>query len=230
MEKRGRALVALFLAALLFAACTTYDVHDTAPLVSAVLTGSDPFNMVSSPGQASFVSRVSDNNTREAFWPSDSPAVSDSETCAIWATETSSNVQQGAALRIRQVSGGYRLITVTKNTWLGAYWIFNFHVWDTSKNPPFILLGGIDLSGEFLQSGTTAWPPPWYLCARAYGSTLEFKAWRAGQAEPAYGDPHYGGAKSLPAGWNDPGATGWYIGHAPTNTEATFTDLVTRTP
>jgi hypothetical protein len=226
MPRRWRVPAALFLTALLGAACTTYDFHDKAPLVSAVLTGTDPYDMASSPGKASFVSHVADQNTREVFWPSDSPAVSSSETCATW--ETGDNVQQGAALRIRKVTGGYRLITVTKNIWLGAYWIFNFHVWDSSKSPAFTLLGGIDLSGEFLQSGTTAWPLPWYMCTRAYGSTLEFKAWRAGQTQPAYGDSHYGGAKTLPAGWNDPGATGWYIGHVPTNSGASFTDLVTR--
>lgn len=230
MRAGWRRYAGLVLCAALCAACTTYDFHDTAPLVSAVLTGTQPFTMVSTPGHASFVSQTPDNNTREIFWPSDSPAVSSAESCATWATQTDTLVQQGAALRIHKVAGGYRLVTVTKNIWLGALWIFNFHVWDTSQSSPFTLLGGVDLSSEFRLSGTTVYPPPWYMCARVDGSTLQFKAWRPGQAEPAYGDPHYGGAMTLPAGWSDPGATGWYIGHAPSNAEATFNDLVTRSP
>lgn len=211
-------------------ACTTYDFHDSAPIFSAVLTGSDPYIMTSAPGTASFVSRVPDNNTREMFWPSDSPPVSNSESCATWATETNANVQQGAALRIRHVTGGYQLVTVTKNIWGYAYWIFNFHVWDPTRTPPYTQVGQVNLASEFETAANEAFPPPWYMCARVSGSTLQFKAWRLGQSEPAYGDPHYGAAVTLPAGWDYPGATGWYIGHAPTNNEASFTDLVTRSP
>jgi hypothetical protein len=188
--------------------------HGTADFKTALLTGPREYGIVSTPTRASVQSTSSDGNVREVFWPRSARVAADGESCATWSSQSSRLVQQGAALRIHAVSGGYRAITVTKNVWFGVNWIFNFHVFDTSRRTLYASFGHVDLSDAF-KAGNKPRPLPWHLCARTRGSTVEFKVWRGGTAEPAYGVPGAGGSKRLPAGWSAPGTAGWYIGHVP---------------
>ncbi|MBK5288774.1 MAG: hypothetical protein JJE46_09930 [Acidimicrobiia bacterium] len=74
-------------------------------------------------------------NTRVVFTHPADPATTDSQTCGTWSSDAGSFDQEGAALRVHTVDGGVKAITVTKNVVFGAKWIFNLHVWDTSRLP-----------------------------------------------------------------------------------------------
>jgi hypothetical protein len=65
-------------------------------------------------------------------------------------------------LRIRTNPDGSRdPLTVTKNVYLGAIWIFNEHTWDTNQKPPvFTQIGGVDLQQVFDPSGDVTKPSP----------------------------------------------------------------------
>jgi hypothetical protein len=169
---------------------------------------------------------TSGGNLRDLFWPSDSPTVADSESCAIWSAATDQYLQQGAALRIVRSGSHIRAVTVTKNIFLGGVWIFNFHVWDSTQSPAFTQFGATDLHALLVHNGVVT-PLPWHFCARVIGNTVEFKVWTGAEGEPAWGDPSHGGHATLPAGWTAPGASGWYIGHLHPHDSATFTDLTT---
>jgi hypothetical protein len=198
----------------------------TADFATALLTGGREYGIVSTASSASVRATTGDGNVREIFWPRSAAAAADAESCATWSRESSRQVQQGAALRIRAVSGGHRAITVTKNVFFGANWIFNFHGFDSSRRTPYTLFGQVNLSHAFAV-GNAPRPLPWHLCARTRGSTVEFKVWRAGRPEPAYGTPGAGGSARLPSGWSTPGRAGWYVGHLPGHGEAVFEALRT---
>jgi hypothetical protein len=130
-------------------------------------------------------------------------------------------------LRITQSGSRIRAISVTKNVFYGATWIFNFHLWDTALSPAFTLIGATNLQSTLVHNGVVT-PLPWSFCARVIGSKLEFKVWPVAEPlEPAWGDPTHGGSVTLPAGWSAPGKAGWYIGHIQPNTTAVFTNLST---
>ena len=117
-------------------------------------------------------------------------------------------------------------ITVTKNIWLGGFWIFNVHEWLGQYSTP---IGQFDLGEAFRRpSSDEAVPLPWHICARAVGPVVDFKAWPDGQVEPAWGDPKYGGSVVVSSTWVFPGRTGWYIAHLFPNDTAQFDDLTTR--
>ncbi|MGZ6975486.1 MAG: hypothetical protein ACXVKQ_16200 [Acidimicrobiia bacterium] len=234
---RRRKIVVVFMSLLLLAAgcekvrVQTYGPTDGSASDRAVLTadGPDEYRFVSVP--ANTVVGALDNsgggNLREAFWPGSNPIVPDSESCAIWGAQTGPIVQQGAALRITQDGSRTRAITVTKNIFYNATWIFNFHVWDSSQSPAFTIFGATDLSAELVHAGVVT-PLPWHFCARVIGSKVEFKVWPVAEPiEPAWGDPTHGGSATLPAGWSAPGKAGWFIGHLQPGDTAVFTDLAT---
>ena len=196
-------------------------------------------------------------NTRELFWPANSPDVMDSESCATLSKQyaapgitTGSITQQGAALRIVQTPAGTRGMTVTKNIWYGATWAFNVHVWDSGKSPVLTQLAGFDMSeydpdgqGEArpeIVLGKMWWdenhnlqsdlkPFPWHLCARTVGSTFQFKVWSDDVAkQPAWNDAKYVREVQIPADWNVPGKVGWFIGHLNPGHSAEFQNLQTQ--
>ena len=114
-------------------------------------------------------------NLRSLFWPDKAPVVADSQTCALWTSQSDGLVQQGAALRIRQSNTGrVRAITVTKNIFLGASWIFNFHTWDTARPGVFEPFGEPKKIPALVGTGAPA-PLPWQFCARIVGQVIEFK-------------------------------------------------------
>lgn len=208
----------------------TYGPTNTSSSNQAVLTadGPDQYRFVSAPANTAVASiDASGGNLRQMFWPANNPVVPDSESCAIWGAESGPLVQQGAALRITQSGTRLRAITVTKNIFYNAPWIFNFHLWDTAQSPAFTLIGATNLQATLVHAGVVT-PLPWSFCARVIGNKLEFKVWPLAEPlEPAWGDPSHGGSVMLPAGWSAPGKAGWYIGHIqPTNT-AVFTNLST---
>ncbi|HEY3723329.1 MAG TPA: hypothetical protein VGN59_08200 [Acidimicrobiia bacterium] len=233
--RRYKAAAIIVSLVLVAAACEkvrvqTYGPTNTSSSNQAVLTPDGPNNyrFVSVPANMAVASIDSaGGNLRQLFWPADNPLVPDSESCAIWGAESGPLVQQGAALRITQSGSRIRAISVTKNVFYGATWIFNFHLWDTALSPAFTLIGATNLQSTLVHNGVVT-PLPWSFCARVIGSKLEFKVWPVAEPlEPAWGDPTHGGSVTLPAGWSAPGKAGWYIGHIQPNTTAVFTNLST---
>jgi hypothetical protein len=220
---------------LVLAACEkvrvqTYGATSTSPSQQATLTrdGPDGYRFVSAPANtaAAAIDR-SGGELRQLFWPGDNPVVPDSESCAIWGAESGPLVQQGAALRIVQNGTRVRAITVTKNIFYGATWIFNFHLWDTAQSPPFTIIGATNLEGTLRRAGVVT-PLPWHFCARVIGTKLEFKVWPVAEPlEPAWGDRTHGGSVTLPPGWQAPGKAGWYVGHLEPNQLAVYNALAT---
>lgn len=181
-------------------------------------------------------------NTREFFWPANAQDSMDQVSCAVWTRQTGEGgqiTQQGAVLRLHQgENGGTRGITVMKNIWMGATWMFNVHVWDTSSSEPYIQQAGFDMSEvvgkmwwEDNADGTrtlrsTVRPLPWHLCARTVGNKLQFKVWTNEQdKQPSWNDPKFVREMPIPAEWNTPGKAGWYIGHLKPGHTATFNNL-----
>ena len=168
-------------------------------------------------------------NTRIAFWRSADTASADQETCATWVNAQSELQQQGAALRVRTVNGRTTAITITDNILYFARWNFNVHVMDSGAGQPFFRIAYFDLSDAFrTQPGAfTVWPYPWRMCARVVGDTVSLKVWPLKDPEPAWDDPKYGGSVTLPAGWDQAGLPGWYVGHLEPGDSVGFTDLST---
>jgi hypothetical protein len=172
-------------------------------------------------------------NNRGVFFPAGQATRQDAETCAHGSLENAGstvvpNVQRGAALRIRtNGDGSVDAITVTRNIFYGAVWIFNEHIWNTNRSPSYTQLGGVDLRPVFDPSGDGARPAPlpWDICAKTVGSTLSFVAWLDGTPKPAYGDSTHGGSIALPAEYVYPGNYGWYVGHLTAGQSVTFDHL-----
>lgn len=207
----------------------------------ATLTAAAPGDSYSltyhKPSDAVTVTAPATNTSEEGrgvFWPAGQTPMLNGESCARWNGENPSYpsdpgalpVQEGAALRVRTNPDGSRdAITVTKNIWLGAIWIFNEHTWDTNQKPPvFTPIGQVNLQAAFDPSGdaTKPSPLPWDLCAKVVGSTLSFVAWLDNGPRPAYGDPTHGGSVQVPAAYIYPGQVGWYIGHLHPGQTAVF--------
>lgn len=186
-------------------------------------------------------------NLREFVWPASSPDVMDSQTCAVWSSQSDGLIQQGAAVRVNRTFDDQgkvvrtKGITVTKNIMYGANWIFNVHVWDTANGAtqPYQLIGQFDMSEvvgkiwwQDSADGTRSLqgsikPFPWRVCARAVGNQFTFKVWTNAWANPAWDDPKYARTVTIPEGWNQPGKTGWYIGHVRPGQTAEYQTLHT---
>jgi hypothetical protein len=206
----------------------TYGPTNTSQSNRAVLTSDGPndYRFTSVPANTAVASL--DNaggNLRQAFWPADNPVVPDNESCAIW-EQAGTLVQQGAVLRLAQEGSRVRAITVTKNVFYNATWIFNFHLWDTATSPPFTIIGATNLERTLVRFGVVT-PLPWHFCARVIDSKVEFKVWPVAELEPAWGDPAHGGSVVLPPGWVYPGKAGWFIGHLQPRDIAVFGNVST---
>lgn len=175
--------------------------------------------------------RSKSSDRREVFYAATAPNITDSESCATWASESEGvepTIQQGAAFRVRKAGGRYRAITVTKNVVPKGMvrWVFNFHLWDTSNRAaPYTQIGAVDLGRLLAPGGTPIAPLPWRFCARLIGSNLSFIVWLPDQPKPAWGDPLHGGSVTVPPGWEQPGKTGWFIGHLHQHETALLTNL-----
>lgn len=199
----------------------TFNGDDTFQTTVLTPDGYDAYGFVAQ-GAAMSVAALDPNtggNLRDVFWPTNGPPVPDSMTCATWTGQNGDLVQQGAALRIRTEPGRVRAVTVTKNIFYGATWIFNFHTWDTNRSRAFEQFGQVTLDAMKNR------PLPWRFCTRLIGSRMDFKVWPSGVAEPAWGSNTYGASDTLPSGWTSPGKAGWYIGHIPPDGSARFDQL-----
>jgi hypothetical protein len=159
-------------------------------------------------------------NTRGVFVPAGIPATRDHESCASWQGGHGRIIQQGVALRVRDESGGTRAITVTKNIYYGATWIFNVHTWEPGG--VFRPVGSRDFSAVMA-------PEPWHLCARVVGDKVEVKLWTGADPVPAWGDKHHTGVVQLPRGWVYAGRPGGYAGHLEQGDMIRYTNLATST-
>ncbi len=168
-----------------------------------------------------------ESNIRTVFWPTGSPAVADSQSCATWTSETGGDIQPGVAFRIRVgATGRVRAITITRNVSYGIHSAFNFHTWDTDRPVnPFELFGQVSIPA--IANGLASLPLPWHFCGRISGTTVEFKVWPDSVSEPAWGNTTWGGKATVPAGWTASGPTGWYLGHLAAGNTARFDDLRT---
>jgi hypothetical protein len=222
---RGHALVGAVAMAVALGACNLIRPLDPS-LEAGFLTKekNDDYGITVVDGDAISAAPTTNEggNTRVAFWPAGASHTLDQQSCMSW-VEDDPFSQQGVALRVRSVDGRTTAITVTKNIWFHAYWMFNVHVMD-SGNPeqPFTQIASFDVSGAVVRNGSPA-PAPWRLCARVVGDQLALKVWAADEAEPAWMDGVHGGGVVLPAGWDSPGAAGWYVGHLRPGVSTTYT-------
>ena len=161
------------------------------------------------PGRGSMVVRApgtnGGGNLRQVWWPLDADASVNQQSCATWAEFGGPIAQAGIALRVRRQSGAVQAITVTNNIWWGARSGWNVHAWPANGGPALVV--GQRLLGN---------PPlPWRLCARAVGSTVDFKVWSltGSGGEPAWGDSRFGARFTLLPEWVYAGQPGWYTGH-----------------
>ena len=191
------------------------------PIARQVLTtdGTDTYDIVKTGGgiDASAPATNASSNLREIYWPSATEESVDSQVCTVWSSESSAGVQQGLATRIVQTETSTKAVTVTKNIFFGATWLFNVHTWDTSNLGAYNQVAYFDYSnvvGKIDETGNTLKPVPWKTCMRVTGQTLQFKLWVTG-SEPSWSNPTYVRSTTIPAEFVYPGRTGWYVGHIP---------------
>ncbi len=166
-----------------------------------------------------------DSNTRVMLWPKGVARATDSESCATWTRTEGSAVQQGAAFRVTRVDTRVRAVTITQNIAFGAYWTFNVHTWDTARTgPAFVGEGQI-----VLRQWAEGRPLPWRVCGRVIGNRVQLRVWSPGEPEAAWDTPGQSGSVTLPAGWQQEGQTGWYVGHLRADEQATYSGLGTWT-
>jgi hypothetical protein len=201
-----------------------------AAIESATLTSDDPdvFGISFPQADATHTFANTSNvagNSRLTFTRAGDAVGTDLTSCATWTSDSNWHDQEGAALRVHDVVGGVKAITVTKNVVFAANWIFNVHVWDTSRSPVAVQIAGFDLGSVFWPDHQAVVPLPWTLCAQVVGSTVSFIVWPSSEPRPAWDDPTHGGSVTLPAGYEDAGAAGWYVGHLDPGDHADFTDM-----
>lgn len=169
------------------------------------------------------IANVGGNTRIEFTRPADGTGI-DLMSCATWTSDSNWRNQEGAALRVHPVAGGVKAITITKNIWFSANWIFNVHVWDSSRSPVATQIASFDLAATFFPNSQLR-PFPWTLCAKVVGNSVSFVVWPSTEVQPSWDDPTHGGSVTLPAGFSDPGAAGWYIGHLEAGNRADFSGL-----
>lgn len=162
-------------------------------------------------------------NTRVVFWPAEGPTIADQQSCVAW-EEPDPHSQQGIALRTQSEAGDTRAITVTKNIWYYASWVFNVHVMDSANSEEFVQILGTNLEDVLVRDDGTLAPLPWHLCARVVGDQVSFKVWPADEPEPEWMDGVHGAGVLLPDGWHEPGVPGWYVGHLNPGVSTTYFD------
>jgi Calx-beta domain len=205
-------------------------------VVAAKTRAADSYTIAASGGtvESSANAPVLSSNDRVVFWPSTEVPAADQESCATWSSQQPTQArgvttQEGLALRVATADGVTRALTVTKDVWANANYVVNVHEWNTSWAQPFQLLASVNLGG-YLASGGAVSPLPWDVCARVVGTTLQFEVWLDGQTPPAWGDTTQGATVQLGAGWDYPGAAGWYVGHLAAGASTTYTNLIDEPP
>jgi hypothetical protein len=227
MIRRAGARVLACAVAVAVALVATGSPAAAAALATKILTpdGADTYTITSAAGTVTMVAPPTNTggNLREVFWPAGAPDRADSTACATWTTAAPNpdQVQQGLAFRV----GPVRAVTLTKNVIFGVVWVFNVHEWDLSSTEPFVQVAQFDLVNAVVPVGGVIRPLPWRVCARLIGNTITMKIWFPPETEPAWTDPDRVRSATIPAGWEAPGKTGWYVGHLPPGGSATYTRL-----
>jgi hypothetical protein len=157
-------------------------------------------------------------NLRRVYWPAGQTPHTDGRVCATIATRT----RRFRPGRHRPQSHGTRAVTVTKNVWASAFWVWNAHYWD---GPTFVQFAQFDMvSGDVR---TRRWLPAAAvrICTRTVGSTLTFKIWFPPEPEPGWTDPARARSATVPAGWTVRGQVGLYVGHLLPGQSLTYTGV-----
>lgn len=99
-------------------------------------------------------------NSRTLFGRVDAPRSVNQYSCAT-VTHSGRIVQEGVALRMRSDGDRHRGITVMKNIWGGAFWVYNVHLWDTNIGGelPAIHLAGFHMDGTVAPANSDSIPP-----------------------------------------------------------------------
>lgn len=204
------------------------------PLTYQVITtdGADAYGYVASGDTVTITAPTTNHsyNLREFYWRPDSVFYADQESCQRWDTEvdassaaavaaltTQDGWQPGIGLRIAPSADGkgIRGISVDQNILYLTWWVLWVDVWDSSQNPPFHGVQSIDISpvvGSLIDGNYMA-PPPWNVCAQAYGNHVRVKVWLGADPEPPWTDPTHVFSTTLPQGWDYAGYPGGYVAH-----------------
>lgn len=185
----------------------------------SIVGGRDSLTVAANPGNRS-------GNLRAVIWPEDAPELRDTTECATWSRASRDGVQEGMAVRIGTIpTGEPTAVTVTKNIYAGAQWLFNVHVWRGTGLGRQI--GEFDLRTVFedLGPGRAVRPLPWRMCVRTRGDRLDLLVWPLAGPAPRWGDPRHGGTLRLPGIVAARGASGWFAGHLGPEMSVTYTDL-----
>jgi hypothetical protein len=167
------------------------------------------------------------SNLREVYWPAGTGDTTSSQVCAKWYSQSSASTQEGLAFHVVNYADGHMTgITVTKNVIYGVYWVFNVHTWDTTGGnyaapapiAQFDMGSVVTANGAFKAF-------PWSICGRLVNNQLQVKVWvPADGAEPAWTDTTHVGTVAIPAAFQGPGKSGFYIGHLPPGGTALYTN------
>jgi hypothetical protein len=167
-------------------------------------------------------------NTRAAYWPAGQEPSTDKQVCARWDSESGPINQQGAAFRLNRPADGFtRVLTVTKNVWAYANYIFNIHYWDEQGAH---IISQFNMATALSDAEGQLIALPWDFCARISGSAVEFIVWIDGQPQPAWGDALHGGSSVVPSGWETPGEAGWYVGHLQPGDSTSYSHMTIGSP
>nr|MBS1900243.1 hypothetical protein [Actinomycetota bacterium] len=185
----------------------------------SIVGGRDSVTVQANPGNRG-------GNLRTVIWGEDAPELRDTTECATWDRASSDSAQEGMAVRIASLPDGEpTAVTVTKNVYAGAPWLFNVHVW---RGPGLgRQIGEFDLHSVFrdTRAGRVVRPLPWRMCVRTRGDRLDLLVWPLAGPAPRWGDPRYGGTLRLPPSVAPRGASGWFAGHLGPGGSVAYTDL-----
>jgi hypothetical protein len=145
----------------------------------------------------------------------DTPLSNDQISCATAWSDGGWPSQEGVAGRILIQKDRYRAVTVLKNIWGYASWMYVVHVWDTGTPEVLRQVGGFDMSAAIGTSDSASPASARRLCLRIRGSLLTLKVWLAREPEPPWSDATHVRMVILPEAARHSGRPGWYAGHIP---------------
>jgi hypothetical protein len=164
-------------------------------------------------------SSLAGGNEREFFFSPTGSTHADSSACET--VSGNSPTQPGIAFRISDTNNGITAVTVSENVFgRTGYNDFNVHAWNTSQSPVFSLVSQVRITAM----PSSPQPEPLNLCAELTGDVVRFVVWTSGP-QPAWGDPTWGGSAILPGNVPTSGYTGFFAGHIPPGTSATYSNL-----
>lgn len=211
---KTKAVVALGVAAGVILGSVTAALGAAGPFGTRVLTadGGDTYVNLSSVRTNLVVVAPGTNsgsNTRVTYWHSSTPIAAGGISCATW-DSFPVTAQPGLAHNISPAGG----LTVTRNVWGGAYWVFNVHTWlpNGTGGYAFTQVAQMDW-GTVIGAGTPE-TLPWRVCSWLSGTSLRVKLWfPSSEPEPSWADPDRTRSATVPS--TAPGRGGWYVGHLP---------------